>query len=597
MAEPMAEPSPSGLRSLLAHARRHWRAYSLGVLALAVVDLVDGVVAPWLQGAAFANLEREPDLRISCALIGAAFAAAALIQLGLRYAWRRWFIGTADKIGGELRAALFARIQALPAHRLERTPSGDLLSRMTNDLNDVRGASGMGLLLVADSALYLLFVLPQLIWLSPRLAAATALALPLVALLVRWGGRIVHQRGTVVQERLAALSAQLQETFSGARVVKAFAVEPREQARFEELARGYLTGQMNLARFQAGYSPSLGLVFDLAHLLAIGLGGREVLQGRLSLAELVVWLRAFDKVVWPMMAIGMVTGMLQRGAAAQARIDQVLAEEPDPAAQPPPPPPGEPGLQGALRVEGLTFRYPGSDPARPPVLQDVSFQAAPGTLLAIVGPVGAGKSTLLSLLTRLYDPPPGTVFLDGRDLLAVPPGALRRDLALVPQEAFLFSTTIADNVALGRQGQLAQETLEEACQAARVHEEVLALPAGYRALLGERGVNLSGGQRQRLTIARALARGPRVLLLDDALAAVDVETEGEISRAVRERLGPTRVVVTHRISAVREADHILVLDAGRIVERGTHEELLARGGLYARLARLERQESQAVAHG
>ncbi|MCO5167683.1 MAG: ABC transporter ATP-binding protein/permease [Planctomycetes bacterium] len=584
-----------GWRTLLSHARRHWRTYALGVAALALVDAVDGIAVPWLTGAAFANLEREPDLRVSTAMIGAAFAFAALIQLGMRYAWRHFFIRTADRVGSELRTALFSRLQALPLSFFDRSRSGDLVSRMTNDMNDVRTAAGSGFLLAADAALYLLFVVPQLLWISPGLSAVALLFVPLVLLLVRWGGRVVHARSAAVQERIAALSARLQESFAGARVVKAFAIEPGEELRFQALARDYQGAQVHLARFQAGYAPSLGMVFDLANVLVLGLGAREVLNGRLTLAELVVYTRAFDKVVWPMMAIGMVTGMLQRGAAAQARIDEVLTEPPDPAATDPGAPAEEgPRLAGGLSVRGLTFRYPGADPARPPALDGVSFDAPPGALVGVVGPVGAGKSTLLSLIARLHEPPAGAVLLDGHDVRDLPPATLRRHVAVVPQEAFLFSATIAENVAFGRQAELGPAAIEEACRAAHVDPEVRALDGGYGALLGERGVNLSGGQRQRLTIARALVRAPAVLLLDDALSAVDAETEAGIARAVRERSGPTRVVVTHRLSAVRSADLIVVLDRGRVVARGTHDALMAEGGLYARLARAERLEEEAA---
>lgn len=584
-----------GWRTLLSHARRHWRTYAVGVAALALVDAIDGIAVPWLTGAAFANLEREPDLRVSTALIGAAFAFAALLQLGMRYAWRHFFIRTADRVGSEMRTALFLRLQALPLSYHDRARSGDLVSRMTNDMNDVRTAAGSGFLLAADAALYLLFVIPQLLWISPRLSAVALLFVPLVLVLVRKGGQAVHSRSAAVQERIAALSARLQESFAGARVVKAFAIEPGEELRFQALARAYQGAQVHLARFQAGYAPSLGMVFDLAHVLVLGLGAREVLNGRLTLAELVVYTRAFDKVVWPMMAIGMVTGMLQRGAAAQARIDEVLTEPVDPAAPGGAAPVDDgPRLAGGLSVRDLTFRYPGADPARPPALDGVSFEAPPGALVGVVGPVGAGKSTLLSLIARLQEPPPGAVLLDGRDVRDLPPAALRRGVAVVPQEAFLFSATIAENVAFGRQTDLDQAAIEEACRAAHVDGEVRALDGGYGALLGERGVNLSGGQRQRLTIARALARGPALLLLDDALSAVDAETEAGIARAVRERSGPTRVVVTHRLSAVRGADLIVVLDRGRVVARGTHEALMAEGGLYARLARAERLEEEAA---
>jgi ATP-binding cassette subfamily B protein len=577
------------MRSLLAHALRHRRSYLLGFVTLACVDFINSTVQPLLLGVPFKQLEKgaSASIFLEC---GLAYVGVSLLQMLLRYLWRYFFMGSAEKVGFEIREELFKKLQRLPVAYFDRAKTGDLMSRATNDLDAVRSSLGMGALLAFDSLCYFLMVPAIMLWISPKLTLVTVACLPVVPILIYKLGGIVHVRSRVVQDVFGKLSARLQETFSGIRVVQAFAQEDRESERFEDVAREYLSGSRSLARVQSAFNPAIELVFDVALVVVLYFGGRMVVGQELPLDKLVVFARALDQLVWPMAAVGWLTNILQRGAAAHQRLEEVLREADDPAFRPVPATAAAGGeLSGAIAARSLTFRYPVAPPERAPALEDVSFEVPAGALVAVVGPVGSGKSTLLSLVARLYDPPAGTLFLDEQDVLSVPIARLRRSIALVPQDTFLFSATIEENVKLGRQAELGRESVEAALRAAQVDGEVRSLPGGETALLGERGVNLSGGQRQRIAIARALVRRPRILLLDDALSAVDTHTEsalfGEIQAASSDGRPPTRLVATHRLAMARAADLVLVLEKGRIVERGTHAALVSRGGLYARLAR------------
>lgn len=583
------------MRALLAHALRHWRSYFWGFVALACVDFINSNVQPLLLGLPF----RKGGTSFSFLEVGLAFIGVSVLQVILRYFWRYFFMGTSERIGLEVRQALFEKLQRLPIGYFDKAKTGDLMSRATNDMDSVRTALGMGALLAFDSICYFIMVPALMLWISWKLTLITLAFVPVVPVLIYTLGNTVHKRSRVVQDVFGVLSARLQETFSGIRVVQAFAQEDREAERFGKVATDYLESSRSLARIQSMFNPAIEAVFDIALVVVLYFGGRLVVkdENELSLDKLVTFARALDQIVWPMAAVGWLTNILQRGAAAHQRIEEVLKEADDPSFKPAPASaPTEVNVEGAIAAKGLTFRYPAAPAERAPALEDVSFEARAGALVAIVGPVGSGKSTLLSLLARLYDPPAGALFVDGRDLLEVPLASLRRAVSLVPQETFLFSASIEDNVKLGRSSEIGHEPVVAAARSAQVDGEIARLPGRYEALLGERGVNLSGGQRQRVAIARALVRKPRILLLDDALSAVDTQTETalfrEIQRASADGRAPTRIVATHRLAIARAADLILVLDKGRVVERGTHAQLVAAGGLYARLARRDALEQE-----
>ena len=539
------------------------------VLRFAVDDLYRGVTA--------AKLGRYALILLAIALSGGVF----------KYLMRHLVIGISRHIEFDLRNDLFAHLLKLPVQYFQRHRTGEIMSRATNDLAAVRMMLGPGVmylvntLAVGTAAVFLMLAI------SPRLTLYALLPLPIISLSVWFFGDRIHRGFEGVQAQFAALSARVQENLSGVRVVRSFAREDRELDDFAELNRQYLDKNFGLIRNWGFFHPWLAFLSGLAGLLALYAGGREVIHDRITLGEFVAFTVYLAMLNWPMYALGWVVNLWQRGMASFQRLDEILKVEP--AIQSPRDALVPTRCRGTLEFRHLSFTYPGADN---PALRDVTLEVPAGRTVAIVGRTGAGKSTLLSLLPRLFDPPPGTVFLDGVDIRCYDLGWLRSRLAIVPQETFLFSTTVEDNIGFGVE-HAEREAVVQAARVAQLDQDVREFPQGYRTLIGERGITLSGGQRQRAAIARALLRDAPVVLLDDCLSSVDTHTEEGILAGLRaETRDRTALLVSHRVSAVRHADLIVVLEDGEIVERGTHDSLLTQGGRYAELHRHQQLEEE-----
>jgi ATP-binding cassette subfamily B multidrug efflux pump len=575
------------LRSLLPYMRPYYWAYLVGLTLVVASNFFAALGPRFLQqgidalrgGSGFHQVQTAVLLLLTVAFIGG-FA---------RYGMRELLNSGSRRVEADLRDQLYIHLQRMSAEFYDRYPTGDVMARTTNDLLAVRMVAGPALMYLVDTSIRALLIAPAMVAINLPL---TALALgPLLGLPVAMIslGRMIHLRSQAIQAQFSDLTSHAHENLSGVRVVRSYRQERAEIEHFRELSQTYLERNLGLARVQGAFFPLLTLLGGLSGVVVLYAGGRLVLSGSVSVGQFVAFGVYLAMLVWPMIALGWAVNLVQRGAASMGRINQLFRERP--AITSPTSPVALPPAQGArpLEFRNVWFSYPGAR-ERGWVLQDISFRVQPGSSLAIVGPTGSGKSTLADLIVRAYDPDRGAVLIDDVDLRQLSLQDLRRAVGFVPQETFLFGETLRRNILLGAPD---DGRLEQVAGVAQLTEALPALPEGYETLIGERGINLSGGQKQRTAIARALAQDPPIFVLDDALSAVDAQTEARILAALRDALvGRTSIIVSHRLAAVRDADWILVLDEGQIVEQGVHEDLLAAGGRYWELLRRQQMEEE-----
>jgi ATP-binding cassette, subfamily B, multidrug efflux pump len=510
----------------------------------------------------------------SLLLVGIAFGK------GIFQFLTRWIvIGISRDIEFDLRNDLFSHLETLSYSYYQRTRTGDIMAKATNDLNAVRMLLGPAIMYSANTIVYTAGALAFMIKMSPRLTLLTFLPLPVASIVVQYFGSRIHERFERIQAQFSDISARAQENFSGARIVRAFAQEDAEIRLFEKDNQEYIARSLKLVRLMGMLWPTLEAMLGVAVVLVLWLGGRQVIEGHMKPGDFVAYLTYMVQLTWPIIALGWVINIFQRGTASMGRINQILTEKPEIVDSPQAAASPNRPIVGDIEFRNLRFKYPDGST----VLHDINLKVPEGTSLAIVGPTGSGKTTLVSLIPRIYDSVRGSVLLDGRPLQDYPLSSLRHSIGFVPQETFLFSDTIRENIAFGVES-ATDEEIRQAARGSSIAQDIENFPEGYNTMVGERGITLSGGQKQRTAIARALIRNPRILILDDALSSVDTYTEERILEHLKKVMeGRTTIFISHRVSTVRNADQIAVLSGGRIVELGKHEDLLALNGYYAEL--------------
>ena len=561
------------LRPLLPYVKRYRWGYLVGTLC---VFLTNGIwiMFPLVLGHAAQALENGVTSRKLFEYSGLLLLIA--VSKGIFQFFTRWIvIGISRDIEFDLRNDLFENLERLPYSYYQRHRTGDIMARATNDLSAVRNLLGPAIMYTANTLVLTAGALAFMISISPKLTFYTFLPLPVASILIQYFGRKIHDRFERIQAMFSEISARAQENFSGARLIRAYVQEEAEIEAFERENHEYIRRSLRLVRLMGMLWPTLELMLGCAVVLVLWLGGREVLTHHISVGQFVSFSTYMMQLTWPVIALGYVINLFQRGTASLARLNEIMLEKPEiqdeAGAQ-------DREMEGEIEFRGLNFSYEGKQ-----VLHNLNLHIPAGSSLAIVGPTGSGKTTLVDLIPRIHDAEPGMVLIDGRPIREYSLASLRRNVGFVPQETFLFSDRIHENIALGVES-ATREDIHHAAEVANIAEDIESFSEGYETLVGERGITLSGGQRQRTAIARALIRNPRILILDDALSSVDTHTEDKILNHLRDVMqGRTTIFISHRVSTVRNADRIAVLYGGRIVELGTHDELLALNGYYSDL--------------
>jgi ATP-binding cassette subfamily B multidrug efflux pump len=574
---------PKKLRPLVPYLKR----YRIGLIwGSMCVLLTNGIAVQFPQVLRHAINDLHSGVTSQKLLKYALAIIAVFVAKGIFQFLTRWIvIGISRDIEFDLRNDLFAHLERLSHSYYQRNRTGDIMARATNDLNAVRNLLGPAIMYSANTIVFTALAVGYMLKISPKLTIFAFLPLPVVSIVIQYFGRRIHERFERIQAMFSDISARAQENFSGARVIRAYVQEQAEIAAFEGANQEYIRRSLGLVRLMGMLWPTLELMLGIAVVIVLWLGGRQVLAGKMDVGDFVAFNTYMAQLMWPVIALGWVINLFQRGTASMARIQEIFSQKPE-IADAPQIGAGSPDvvreIEGEVEFRDLNFGYDGV-----PVLKDVNLRIPAGSSLAIVGPTGSGKTTLVSLIPRIYDASADSVLIDGRPIREYTLDSLRRQIGFVPQETFLFSDTIRENIAYGLSQEDSTASLDQikaAAEAANIANDIDGFPDGYETMVGERGITLSGGQKQRTAIARALLRSPRILILDDALSSVDTHTEDKILNHLREIMrGRTTIFISHRVSTVRNADRIAVLHQGRVVELGTHDELIARSGYYTDL--------------